>query len=84
MGKRSKKRVLGRGLSVLLGDVEKNTFNEKAQNISIVWSCKQWSGRIAQSLKLSTISIIRRILLVIPWFNSIIEKLVDHTKSISK
>ena len=33
MGKRSKKRVLGRGLSVLLGDVEKNTFNEKAQNI---------------------------------------------------
>jgi len=25
--------VLGRGLSVLLGDVEKNTFNEKAQNI---------------------------------------------------
>ena len=33
MGKRSKKRVLGRGLSVLLGDVEKNTLNEKAQNI---------------------------------------------------
>ena len=33
MGKRSKKRVLGRGLSVLLGDVDKNTFNEKAQNI---------------------------------------------------
>ena len=33
MGKRIKKRVLGRGLSVLLGDVEKNTFNEKAQNI---------------------------------------------------
>ena len=33
MGKRSKKRVLGRGLSVLLGDIEKNTFNEKAQNI---------------------------------------------------
>ena len=33
MGKRSKKMVLGRGLSVLLGDVEKNTFNEKAQNI---------------------------------------------------
>jgi len=25
--------VLGRGLSVLLGDVDKNTFNEKAQNI---------------------------------------------------
>ena len=33
MGKRTKKRVLGRGLSVLLGDVEKNTFNEKDQNI---------------------------------------------------
>ena len=33
MGKRTKKKVLGRGLSVLLGDVEKNTFNEKAQNI---------------------------------------------------
>ena len=33
MRKRTKKKVLGRGLSVLLGDVEKNTFNEKAQNI---------------------------------------------------
>ncbi len=33
MVKRSKKRVLGRGLSVLLGDTEKNISDQKVQNI---------------------------------------------------
>ena len=33
MVKRSKKKVLGRGLSVLLGDDEKNTFGKEVENI---------------------------------------------------
>jgi len=33
MVKRSKKKVLGRGLSVLLGDDEKNTFGKEVKNI---------------------------------------------------
>lgn len=33
MMKRSKKKVLGRGLSVLLGDDEKNTFGKEVENI---------------------------------------------------
>ena len=34
MVKRSKKKVLGRGLSVLLGDDEKNTFGKEVENIN--------------------------------------------------
>ncbi|MDG2146632.1 MAG: ParB/RepB/Spo0J family partition protein [Flavobacteriaceae bacterium] len=33
MVKRSKKKVLGRGLSILLGDDEKNTFGKEVENI---------------------------------------------------
>ena len=48
MVKRSKKKVLGRGLSVLLGDDEKNTFGKEVENID-----QEVIGKIIQKRLLS-------------------------------